>query len=104
MYMMLMHEIHALELWIEMKFELWCILQTFFQYAVQIPDFHLSTSHNMELNRTIPIIYRLIIDLQSDQFQVDLIAQLVMHCTATAEVRVRIPLRPSSLLCTVSCI
>ena len=62
--MMLMHEIHVLELWIEMKFELWYILQTFFQYAVQIPDFHLSTSQNIELNRTIPIIYRLIIDLQ----------------------------------------
>lgn len=99
-----MHEIHASELWIEMKFELWYILQTFFQCAVKIHDFHLSTSHNIELNRFTPIIYRLIIDLQSDQLQVDLIAPLVMHCTATAEFRVRIPLRPSSLLCTTSCI
>ena len=55
MYMMLMHESHELELWIETKFELWYMLQTLFQSEVQRHDFHLiSTSHNTELNRSIP--------------------------------------------------
>ena len=44
--------------------------------------------HN--IYRSILIIYGLIIDPHNDQFPVGLLAQLTEHCTALAEVRVRI--------------
>ena len=49
---------------------------------------------NMNIRISTPYIHELIIVSHNYQLSVGPIAQLVEHCTAIAEVRVRVPFKP----------